>query len=529
MREKVNVCIVGAGAGGATVAMLAAEAGLSVVVLDAGPRWDYAKDYVHEPGIMPRKFRWDMPIILEGDPDWVQPQAAIGHNSYGVGGGMNHWGGKAYRLHPSDLTTKTRDGVGLDWPISFQELSAYYDRAESLLGVAGNHNNLGPTCPSRNPFPMQAHRPPYWGSVTASAFKKLGLSTGNCGGWAINSTPYQGRVRCNYCGFCQHGCPIGAKANSLITQIPRAERAGAEIRPRCFAFEIMTDSLGRAKSVRYFDANDKEDEQPADLVVVAGFAVETPRLLLNSKSAVFPDGLANKNGQVGRYLNTRTAVWIQAVLGEPVHAYRGVGGVETHDFIDTHPQHDFVRGFTIGLTGINNTFLEDFANARGRLWGKELKEHMADFVYTIGGLATGECIPDENNRVVLDPGVKDRFGIPVARMIARYTDNDKKVRDLAIKKCYELLDAAGAKKTYILRSVSVGVHGSCRMGSDVGNSVVNAYSQTHEVANLFIADSSVMTTGGSGPVTMTTVALAIRTGEYIVRNFSEITKRGARA
>lgn len=510
-QKRVDVCVVGVGAGGATVAMRLAEAGLSVVALEAGPHWDPARDFVNDMEVMRKKFEWDMPVTYAGDP----AEAIIstrGHTAWGVGGGTNHWTCATARFHETDFKTKSADGVGADWPITYTDLAPYYLMAERQLGVATPYPAV------RLPQIPRAVNPPHPFSYASQIIKKgcdrLGIRA-YPGPSAINSRPYDGRPACNYCGFCDAGCMIRANGNTLVTHIPRAQKAGADIRANSFVSAIRVDGSGRARSVVYFDEQGKEHEQEASAVVVACYAVETPRLLLNSRSSAFPDGLANRSGLVGKNLMTHVTVMVTGVFEQPLDAFRGypIENLVTFDFYDTDPKRDFVRGYKVSTT---STHLNDFVALEPTLWGPALKRHAQRYRHHYGLVAIGECLPDDRNTVTLDPVVKDRFGVPAARMTHHKSDRDAVLVAAEHRTCRTILEASGATQVYARPARSGHLLGTCRMGADPRTSVVNGHGQSHDVKNLFIADASTFVTASSVNPTLTIVALANRTSDYIV-------------
>ena len=515
-QQKVDVCIVGCGAGGATMAMRLAEAGFSVVVLEAGPRLNPFTDFTNDQELMNQKLLWDMPVIFDAPAETVM--SLRGHSAWGVGGGTQHWSCAVGRFHPTDFRTRSTDGVGTDWPISYDDLAPSYLLAERQLGVSTPYPEVRfPQIPRAvNP----AHKLSYGSQLIKRACGRLGILSFP-GPTAINSRPYEGRPACNYCGFCTSGCMIGANGNAALTHVPRAEAAGAEIRAQCFAREITVDAAGLAKSVIYFDAEGREQEQPASNVVVSCFAVETPRLLLNSRSSRFPDGLANSSGLVGKNLMTHLTTKVVGIFDEPIDAFRGFPeqNLLSIHFYDTDVRRGFARGYKMTTHGIGPT---EFAAMAPDLWGNNLKRHMEMYRYHFGVGALGESLPNENNTVTIDSEAKDRHGVPVARVTHRPTERDAQVRAHEIETLKTILEAAGVTKMFFRKSSSGHKLGTCRMGHDRKRSVVDRHGRTHDVKNLFVADSSIFVTGSGFNPTLTIVALA----NWIADHFIETARRG---
>ena len=513
-QPKVDVCIVGCGAGGSTMAMRLAEAGLAVVVLEAGARLDPRRDYTNNREEMDRKLSWDIPVTLDVDHA-TNVMTLKAHSACGVGGGTQHWTCAVGRFDVTDFTTKTADGVGEDWPISYDDLAPFYLMAEKQIGVSTPYPHVQHPCIPRAVNP--AHNLSYGSQRIKRGCDKLGITTFPAP-IAINSRPYDDRPACNYCGFCASGCMIGANGNAALTHIPRAEAAGAQIRPRCYAREITVDRAGRARSVIYFDPEGHEQEQPADNIVVSCFPVETPRLLLNSKSSLFPDGLANSSGMVGRNLMTHLTTKVTGIFDEPVDAYRGYPeqNLLSLDFYKTDPKRGFVRGFKV--TGDAGLEPDEFADLQPSLWGTNLKQHMEMYRhhFTVGAL--GESLPNDENRVTIDPVVKDKFGVPAARMTHHATERDQKVRAFEFTTLKTILEASGAYKVFHRVKTSGHKMGTCRMGKDPGRSVVDPYGRCHDVRNLFVADGSIFVTGSGFNPTLTIFALANWVAEHMIES-----------
>ena len=524
--DPVDVCVIGAGAAGAVVAKKLGVAGFSVVVLEAGPRFNPAKDYptrqhdfeVAGPALFePQDPRRD--LYTWSDGPWFHFSRIKG-----VGGSTLVYTGISRRFHVSDFRVRSIDGVADDWPIIYEDLAPYYDEVERELGVAGRAGAPGEA--PRGAYPL----PPF-GFNCASQTIQQGARRLGWELWpsplAINSVPYDGRPACVRCGATTvTGCPIGAKGTADVTYIRKAEATGrVEVRSLCTAREITVDGQGRARSVIYFDPDGQEQEQEARLVVLAANAVESPRLLLLSKSSLFPQGLANSSGLVGKYFTEHLAVFTRAVFEQRLDPYRGPhGGGMIEHFYDTRPEHDFVRGWTFE---VNNGWLWPYSTARKVPgWGLEHKDAMRRVFGRIMGTATvGEQLPDVNNTVTLDPKVVDNYGVPVPRITNRLGANDRAMLKVIKARTVELLEAAGAieigEPTHKLGGSSHYL-GTCRMGDDPQKSVLNRWCQSHDVPNLFVVDSSGFVTGGAANPALTIQALAAYSSDYMI----EQAKRG---
>jgi choline dehydrogenase-like flavoprotein len=505
MAEKIyDVLIVGTGAAGGMMAQVLAEQGLSILILEAGARLNPRQDYKNDELYMANLFNWPWPITVKGE------FPIIPATNYGVGGTTQHYGGYSVRFHESDFQAKSRDGVADDWPITFKDLEPYYQKAEKIIGVAGENKN--PFEPPRGPYPMPPHRWHYWASkYLQKGCDQLGIKLLKPP-LAITSEVYDKRPPCNYCGFCQQGCMISAKYSSIAVSIPKAEAKGAKLVTRAFVTRILTTKdKKRVEGVIYIDrTTGKEKRAKAKVVIIAANGIQTPRLLLLS------DGLANSSGMVGKNYMVHVQQMVWGIFDEPIRAYRGmsVAGM-IQDFYETNPKNPFVRGYL--LTGA--TFGPAGVAVVSELWGKKLKDFMRQYAHMACLATFGDDLPYEGNTVTLDPQIKDEFGLPVPRVTHKFLENDLAIKEAAYKKSQEILEASGAKSTFRDEGGQhFGLHtmGTCRMGKDPKNSVTNSFGQTHDIKNLFLAGSSIFVTASPAPPTLTIQALALRAAEYIV-------------
>lgn len=523
--EPVDVVVVGCGAGGGVLAKEVGEAGLQVVVLEAGPRLTPSVDFRTDG----RDFELAAPAVLAPDPvrdryTWHGRERFDYTRVKGVGGSTLAYLAVVPRLHESDFRTRSEDGVGEDWPIGYADLEPYYTEVEYELGVSGPDGaDASPFEPPRAaPYPT----PPHELNLASLAIKRgadrLGLHLAR-DPLAIPTKPWRGRPACLRAGACNLGCAAEAKSSIDVTYVPQAERTGrVEIRPRAMAREIVVDGEGRARGVIYLDAKGDEHEVRARAVVVAGNAVETPRLLLLSRSARFPTGLANSSGLVGRHFMEHLAVAAWGRFPERVDPWRGVqSGGSMQDFYATDPRNAFARGFAIEVNCSQQWPLAAARRVGG--WGVEHRQRMKETFGHVIGLATvGEQLPDPRSRVTLDPRVRDGFGLAVPRLHNRLCANDRAMLAAMRRRLREILDAAGAVEVWepeYLPGWSAHYLGTCRMGRDPRTSVVDAWGRSHDVSNLFVADGSVFVTGGAVNPALTIMALAMRTAGHIVESF----------
>lgn len=506
----VDVCIIGAGAAGSTLAKELAEGGLSVVVIEAGPWLDTQKDFVNDELEMLGKVDWDDTRLSDGADPLKMGRVNTGR---GVGGSTIHFTAAKLRLHAADLRMKSTHGLAEDWPLSYDELAAYYERAEKFVGVSGPRDF--PWGDFHGPYPQGELPLSASDEVIAEGFEKLGLQ------WrmtphAILTGAMEGRSPCMNYGFCASGCKSDAKGSALVTWVPHAVRAGAEFREECFVTRINLDAHGRAHSVTYLQ-DGQEREQVASLIIVSAYSVETPRLLLNSACGQFPDGLGNRSGQVGRNLMVHPAAEVFGHFEEPLdHFITPPVGIITQDTYGTQPGRDFVGGYTINrYAHFPIDFVTTLLEGNPDLWGERLFEVMDEYTHWAVLATMNEMLPRADNRVTL-ADEKDENGIPVARVTMSYDDNDRRMLAAASQQCEQVFQAAGADR--VLRSKgAVHLLGTCRMGHDPATSVVNPYCRSHDVENLYICDGSVFVTCGAVNPSLTIEAIALRTAEHILK------------
>ena len=317
-----------------------------------------------------------------------------------------------------------------------------------------------------------------------------------------------------------------AKSSVDVTYIPKAEATGKVIvRPECIATRIRVDAKGKAKSVIYFDKNGVEHEQKARIIIVSAGTIQSPRLLLNSKSKIFPDGLANGSGLVGKFFTQHLPVTSAAVFPDRIDSFRGFfGGATSQDLAKTAPTNSFVRGWCHELhSGIKGPLKMALFS---RTWGRQLKDYMRKYFGDVAGITTvGEQLPDERNCVELDPEVKDNYGMPVPRITFEPRKNDRLMLEAMKKNIKEIYDAAGATEilyTSYRPGTASHIVETCRMGNDSKTSVLNSFCQSYDVPNLFVIDGSCFVTIGTANPSLTIQAIAVRASEYII----EQGKRG---
>ena len=520
-REEVDVCVVGAGAGGGVLGAKLAEAGFSVVLLDAGPHWNPTTDFVSDETAARTLFWTDERITGGDDPI----ELGANNSGRGVGGGTVHCSMVKMRAHPEDFQRRTLHGeiAGADlqdWPLTFADLEPYYEEVEHALQIAGP--TFYPWGKRRRRFPQREHELNASANVLVIGCAKLGIPVAPAP-VATLSAPHQDRPPCVYRGFCNYGCTTNVKSSVLVTYIPRAIRAGAEVRPHAMAAQIEHDSRGMVTGVLHFRKDSSAlFRQRAKTVVVAGYAVETPRLLLNSANARFPHGLANSSGLVGQCLMVHSGHQVFARFPRRINQYKAPPGLAlTEHFNRTMPDVDFICGYTIEVVGPHPVdFATRLTTARG-LWGDELRRAMLDYNYYSGLGIVGEILPQRKNKIQLHETERDQYGLSVPHVLFSYHENDKRIIDHSIRCMRQILEAAGGEDVW---SADRTAHllGTCRMGQDPATSVVNADCRSHDVPNLFICDGSVFPTSTAVNPSLTIEAIATRTADRI----ADLMRRG---
>ncbi len=540
--RTVDFVVVGSGAAGGIIAKELATAGLTVVVLEQGPR-------VEPPQFEHDEIKTLFQSALQNNPagftfrrtasETAKPgQIQLLYHRL-VGGGSVMFTANYWRFREIDFIERSRlgaiSGTGLeDWPITYRDLEPYYTKAEWELGVSGEPGPFDP--PRTRPYPLPPLPVKSSGVLFERACNKLGLHPQPTP-LAILSQPFRGRGACQHCGFCLgFGCEFGAKSSTLYTVIPVAEATGrCEIRPNSYAHKIEIDERSRrATGVVYFDDHKVEQLQRARAVVVCANGAETPRLLLMSQSPRFPDGLANSSGLVGKYLMFNGYCTAGGTFERRLNDWKSVADSRmVHDFYDTDPARGFYGGG--GIDARFATYPVGFAlgGLFGGLgpdapsWGPEykrlLRESYSRTMYVAGHTTS---LPLQSNAVSLDPTLRDAWGLPALRFTYQYHADDLAAMRFMQVKALEILKAAGARRTWVdpIQEPNFSVHllGTCRMGNDPRTSVIDKHHRTHDVRNLFLCDGSSFVTSGRGQPTCTIQALAYRAGDHIV----EFARRG---
>jgi len=547
-----DVCIVGSGAGGGMAAHTLTKAGARVALLEAGQMWDPVKD-----GAM-LKWPYDSPRRgastrerpfgefdgciggwqIDGEPYTTAPGTKFDWwRARMLGGRTNHWGRISLRFGPYDFTRKSRDGLGDDWPITYDDVKPWYDETDKLIGIFGSAENL-PNEPDGIFHPPPTPR--CYELLATKAARKLGITV-IPSRLSIITKPHNGRAPCHYCGQCNRGCMTASNFSSTNVLIPPAQKTGRlTLITDAMAREVTVGKDGLANGVSYIDKKTGTDKHiSARIVVLAASACETARLLLNSKSSQFPNGLANSSGTVGKYLTDTTGTdvsgFIPKMADMPPHNEDGVGGMHIYMpwWLD-NTKLDFPRGYHIETYGGRGVPSAGFMSGIHRYpggggYGASLKaDYRRYYGASIGFSGRGEMIPNDDCYCEIDPAVVDQYGIPVLRFHWKWTDHEYN----QVKHMQETFRAIIAEmggqvdspmptkdQGYGIANGGSIIHelGGARMGKDPTTSVVNANCQAHDVKNLFIADGAPFVSQADKNPTWTILALSMRTSDYIAQ------------
>lgn len=529
--QATDVLIIGAGALGGVAARRLSQAGLSVRILEQGhwpdrgafrgaeDDWEltYRKQWSADPCVRQRPE--DYPINSD-DAD-ITPLMFNG-----VGGGTIIYNGTWPRMLPSDFRTRSLDGIGDDWPVSYNDLKPFYDRSDLEFGVSGLGGD--PFFPDEIEYPLPPLPLGKAGRRVAEGHNKLGWHW-----WvepnAILSRPYEGRHPCVQRGTCTSGCGEGAKASTDLTHFPHAIRSGAELVTGARVVRIEHDENGLATGAVYLTHDGVEHFAEASIVVVAANAIGTPRLLLMSASNRFPDGLANRSGLVGKRLMMHTFSVVTGYFEESLGTWQGHFGasITSYEFYETDPQRGFARGAKWALSPVGGPLGHVLPQRAGQaVWGAAHHDHMLErFGRGASWAIFGEDLPEDTNTVTLDPVLTDSSGLPAPKVDYTLGKNSIDLMHFHVDRAAESMQAAGAKTVtgdVLLPHSGWHLMGTARMGDDPGASVVDKWSRSHDVPNLFVVDASQFVTSSGVNPTSTIAALALRAADRIVSHRSEI-------
>jgi choline dehydrogenase-like flavoprotein len=563
-QKAYDVCIVGSGAGGGMAAYVLANAGIKVVILEAGPLYDPAKN------VMQLKWPWESPRRgantalrhfgdfdaayggwdIEGEPythkdntkfDWFRSRM--------VGGRTNHWGRISLRFGPKDFKRRSIDGLGDDWPIGYDDVAPFYDKVDKLIGVFGSKENL-PNDPDSIFLPPP--KPRLHELIISNAGKSLNIPVIPSRLSILTKPINNERGACFYCRQCNRGCTVyGDFSSSSVLVKPAVATGNVDVIPNAMAREVVTNSEGKATGVSFVNKDDMQEYVvSAKIVMLAASACESARLLLNSKSSRYPNGLANASGVVGKYLHDSTGASMGGILPHLVGRKRynedGVGGMHVYTpwWLD-NKKLDFPRGYHIeyggGMTMPNYGFGFGMEKINGKYPGREGNQKAAggygaalkdDYRYfygaTVGMSGRGEAIAREDNYCEIDPDTVDKYGIPVLRFHYKWSEHEIKQAKHMKETFREIIHKMGGVVTsggddgpendYGLLAPGRIIHevGTTRMGNDPKKSAVNKYCQAHDCNNLFVVDGGPFVSQADKNPTWTILALSMRASEYIL-------------
>jgi len=552
--KAYDVCIIGSGAAGGTAAKVLTEGGLNVVMLEAGPPVNPLKDYKEHvwPYQLPHrgagvggKAMADFGEFLapngsweiEGEPYTTAPGSRFHwFRSRIVGGRTNHWGRIALRFAPVDFQARSSDGMGDDWPITYEEVAPYYDKVETYIGVFGTKENV-PSAPDGvflTPPKMRCTE-----TIIKKACDKLNII---CipSRLAILTKEHNGRAACHYCAQCGRGCMTASNFSSSQVTIPDAQKTGRfTLITGAMAREITVGKDGKAEAVSYIDkATRTEKKIYAKAFVVGASACESARLLLNSKSTLFPDGLANSSGVVGRYLtdSVGSSGWghFPQLTKVPPHNHDGVGGMHMYmPWWKFDRKNNFLRGYHIEFGGGRNMpgvgeFYGVCEEVEG--YGVGLKQTCRERYGTYVGFAgRGEMIPNERSYCEIDPNVVDEWGIPVLRFHWQWSDNEIQMAQDMQDTFRGIVESVGgtyyngstrwqATNPHGIEDGGMIIHelGVVRMGNSQKTSALNSYCQAHDVKNVFVTDAASFVSNPDKNPTLTIMALSWRASDYLL-------------
>lgn len=516
-KDVVEVVVVGTGAAGSLMGAVLAEGGKDVLILECGHARKLGDLYSSQ--IWARRLKWASPHVVEAGPDSIWFNFNAGH---GYGGAAVHHYAVWPRFHEDDFQEKTLYGHSLDWPFQYSELQPYYDQVQKEVGMSGDAAKE-PWRPAGEPYPLPPVLVSNHGKVLARGFEALGMRTSPLP-MAILTQPYNGRPPCIWDGWCDAGCPIGALANPLAVYLPRAEKAGAKLRPDARVTRVLMDDTGKkATGVEYVSPSGEVFIQPADKVVLCAFTIENARILLNSADSKNPNGVANSSGTLGRYLMSHPAVGISGLFDDDMQNHLGATGGQLlcQDAFDkkSDPGGAFgSRQWEIGLALKPNDML-GIAMTRPDIFGGALHAFMEDGAKHMGsmvGVCEDEALPQ--NRIEL-ASEKDAYGYPLAKIVYETSPEGRKLWQTAAAEGVKIFKAAGAREAWHGPQGGQHLMGGTIMGNDPATSVLDSNGRAHDVSNLFVGGPGVFPTSSAANSTFTAKAMAMKTAQFMLANW----------
>ncbi|MCC6315763.1 MAG: GMC family oxidoreductase [Thermomicrobiales bacterium] len=515
-----DAIVVGGGASGCLMAAKLAQAGKKVVILEAGPPVTTAD--LWSSLIWGRRIHGSPLPPLTGGSEPISINLNL---AWGTGGSAAHHFACWFRLHKDDFSYKSTYGIGLDWPITYNDLRPYYDRIQDEVGISGDQASDIWT-PPHDPYPMPALPVLDQGKAVKRGFDALKIPTSPMP-QAILSQPKGERAACILDGWCGAGCPIGALANPQVTYLREALLAGATFINNAYVTRVLTNPAGdRATGVEFFDAAGARQEISGKVVALGAYVLDNPRILLNSASSAHPHGLANSSGLVGAYMMTHIGGQVFGLFKEDTKPYMGRTGGELWsqaDYTSDEKTNGYIGGYQwLCATAAKPNDLLGICMMRPELFGKPLDDFLQTASHHLATItALGNDLPDEANRLTLSDQ-KDQFGFPLAQTTHSIGPNQTKMREAALKQGQEIMKAAGADDIWINPRANQHILGGVIMGSDPKASVTDGFGQTHDVPNLVVLGSSVFPTSGAVNPTYSIHAITLRTAEHVVNDWDAI-------
>ena len=519
--EKVDAGVVGSGAAGSAIAAKFAVGGKKVVILEAGP--ERGNDDLVSSGIWARRLKWGGDPVIE---DGENPVGNVFNAGYGVGGSAMHHYAVWPRLHEEDFQSRSLYGESADWPITYDDIQPYYDEVQEVCGIAGDADREI-WRPPGEPYPMPGVPLFAQGEILGRGFEKQGMSTAPLP-LAVTSVPYKGRNPCIWDGWCDAGCPIGALANPLTIHLPIALQAGAILAARSTVTRILTNASGEhVTGVEYATETGEKKQLMADLVVMAAFSIQNPRLLLASSSDEHPHGLANSSRTVGQYIMTHPAALVYGIFAERTQCYMGAFGGQLVNQ-DSYTKNTHAESGAFGsyqwmiANAVKPNDLLGISNTRPDLFGNDLHDFMKNSAQHFASM-TGviEDLPVTENAVTLSDQL-DAYGVPLAKVTHTTHAKSKALWQAALEEGKAVFEAAGATEVWTGPQAGMHIIGGTVMGDDPRASVTNSYGQSHDVANLIIAGSGLFPTSAGVNPTFTIHALTARAGDHLLANWGSI-------
>ena len=520
LKDDIDLLIVGSGAAASIAAAKAAAVGKKVVMLEAGPERRLQDLYSSQ--IWARRLKWGGAQVEE------EGNHKIGYNfnsGWGTGGSAMHHFGVWPRLHSNDFKQRSLFGQGRDWPIEYQDLQPFYDRVQQEIGLSGDAKQEK-WRPEGQPYPMPPVPLLAHGKVIAKGFAAIGKDVAPIP-LAINTQPRGDRAACLYDGWCDAGCPTGALANPLVHYLPLASKNNAQIIHRATVTRLLTNKKGnKMEGVEYHDQQGVKHRLNARVVMLAAATIQNSRLMLASANSAHPQGLANRNEMVGRFLMTHPSNSIFGLFKEPTFPHLGATGgqlINQDNYDDKRAIKDAFGGYQwLIANAVKPNDILGFVNSRPDIVGDKLAPFMRRASQHFGTMVyVADDIPLADNRVLLSSN-KDGFGVPLAKAIHNVLPETDTLCDYAIGQGEKIFRAAGAESVWHGPRIGMHIMGGTIMGNDVSDSVTNQYGQTHEIDNLFIAGSGLFPSSGAVNPTFTLHALGLKGIRYLLKNWSAI-------